>query len=135
MKTADYAATTLANTGCAMPYESLSPLLQALSSRDAELIASFFAPDAKLFSENFTVKDGSSAIKESLSRRFKENPGVEIRILGKPEIRMVTDDVAVIECDFQTTGSATAPSEGRSVSVAKRKGDAWLIDSHWMISK
>jgi uncharacterized protein (TIGR02246 family) len=118
-----------------MLQEELRPVFDALNGRDPERLSSFFTEDARVVSERSNVYSGAAAIRSSLTRRFAAEPEMTIELTGEPHVRSVTDDVAVVECDFRTRQSSSALPVGRSISIVKRTGDGWRIHSHWLVPR
>jgi hypothetical protein len=93
---------------------TIRDVISSLNSGDRDKVAACFAPDAKI---------------TTLSRRSKKASGdPEIRLAAEPSIRNVTEDVAVVECDLESSGASGTPEKGRSVSVVKKVGGEWRID-------
>jgi hypothetical protein len=94
-------------------------VISTLNSGDRDKVAAYFAPDAKII---------------TLSRRSKKASGdSEIRLAAEPSIRNVTEDVAVVECEIESSGASGTPEKGRNVSVLKKVGGEWRIDYSLMI--
>ena len=116
--------------------QSLRNVLESLNSGNVEKVVAHFAPNAKVFTENFSAHSGLPAIRAALARRVQAAGSVRLELIGEPEIRNVTDDVAIVECDFESkVSSHGTPNKGRSVSVVKKNGDTWQIDCQWLICR
>jgi hypothetical protein len=95
---------------------TIRDVISSLNSNDSDKVAACFAPDAKIITLS------------SRSRPSKASGDPTIRLAAEPSIRNVTEDVAIVECDFESSGASGTPEKGRSVSVVKKVGGEWRID-------
>jgi uncharacterized protein (TIGR02246 family) len=102
--------------------------VEAYNRGDAKAVASMWSDSGVWISPNGEKFSGRKAIAEALANLFEENQGSRIEV-SDPDIRLVTDDVAIEEGTVVVVGPGQPPVTSTYVAVHVKKDGHWKLDS------
>jgi uncharacterized protein (TIGR02246 family) len=107
---------------------SIKSYVEAYNQGDAKAVAAHWSDEGEWISPAGERFAGKEAIESALKTLFEESKGTTIAV-NEPQIRMVSDDVAIEEGSVIVSSPDALPSQSSYLAVHVKKGGQWKLDS------
>lgn len=107
---------------------AIKSYVEAYNRGDAKAVAEHWSETGQWVSPSGEKATGKEAIAKALTALFEESKGVSITV-DDPEIRLITDDVAVEEGVVHVANADAAPTRSTYQAIHVKKSGKWKLNS------